>query len=283
MLASRAARAHLRPSPSHPPPIARGIVMRAHKIDAHVHVWPNHHEHAYEDGKTPPCAGSYDDLIAAMDANDIRAALIVQPINLGFDHAYVESAMAAHPGRFVGMALANPRAQDGGARELERLLASGTFRGVRFNPALWPDGEGMDGAIGRKLFHVCAACEPPAVVGFMCFHGLSPQVAAIRALCEAEPSVPVLIDHFGFTKGVDDPAFEDLLRLGRDFKQVSVKCSAHFRVRVSTEDGSDSTSKQLDMLLEAFGRERILWGPIIRSSRWRTEVTRVQSESSNLK
>lgn len=234
--------------------------MRAHKSDAHVHVWPDHREHAYDDCKAPPCAGSHDDLIAAMDANDVRTALIVQPINLGFDHGYVESAIKAHPGRFVGMALANPKGEDGGARELERLLASGKFRGVRFNPGLWPEGEGMDGAIGRRLFRVCAACEPPAVVGFMCFHGLAPHVAAIRALCEAEPKVPVLIDHFGFTKGVDDPAFEDLLQLGRDFQQVNVKCSAHFRVRVSTEDGSDSTAEQLAALVTAFGRERILWG-----------------------
>lgn len=83
---------------------------------------------------------------------------------------------------------------------------------------------------------------------------------AIRALCAYEPRTPVLIDHFGFTKGVDDENFEKLLQLGRDFKQVNVKCSAHFRVRVETEDGADSTRAQLERLLEVYGPDRLLWG-----------------------
>ncbi|CEF97270.1 Amidohydrolase 2 [Ostreococcus tauri] len=43
-------------------------------------------------------------------------------------------------------------------------------------------------------------------------------------------------------------------------EQIHVKCSAHFRVRVATEDGSDSTERQLRRLIETFGRERIVWG-----------------------
>lgn len=235
--------------------------MRTNAIDAHVHVWPSEKTHAYDDGKTPPCPGSSDELIEIMNANGVRAALIVQPINLGFDHTYVATAIDAHPGRFIGMALANPTIGERGVEALRTLLTPrGKFRGVRFNPALWPSGRGMDDDVGMAMFRACAEATPPAVVGFMCFHGLKPQIPAIRALCEAEPTVPVLIDHFGFTKGVEDEAFEDLLALGRDFEQIHVKCSAHFRVRVATEDGSDSTERQLRRLIETFGRERIVWG-----------------------
>lgn len=228
-------------------------------VDAHVHVWPDASTFAYEQGKTPPCPGAHDRLIQEMDANGVRAALIVQPINLGFDHTYVEEAIRAHPGRFVGMALANP-ASASGTEDVRALLASGTFRGVRFNPALWPEGEGMDGAIGKAMLRACAEATPPAVAGFMCFHGLHLHLDAIRALCAYEPRTPVLIDHFGFTKGVDDANFESLLQLGRDFEQVSVKCSAHFRVRVETTDGTDSTRAQLEKLLEVYGSDRLVWG-----------------------
>ena len=244
------------------PARSRAVTMRATQrtiVDAHVHVWPDASTFAYEEGKTPPCAGSHDRLIEEMDANGVRACLIVQPINLGFDHAYVDEAVRAHPGRFVGMALANP-ASESGTEDLRASLASGTFRGARFNPALWPEGEGMDGEVGKRMFRACAETTPPAVVGFMCFHGLHLHLDAIRALCAYEPRTPVLIDHFGFTKGVDDENFEKLLQLGRDFKQVNVKCSAHFRVRVETEDGADSTRAQLERLLEVYGPDRLLWG-----------------------
>ena len=226
-------------------------------VDAHVHVWPSANEHDYPSNQVPPCPGSYTDLIGAMDAHGVRGAMIVQPINLGFDHAYVREAMEAHPGRFVGMCLANPAAGERGVADLKALLApNGPFRGVRFNPGLWPEGERMDGEVGRAMFRVCAEAEPPAVVGFMCFHGLHLHLDQIRALCRAEPSVPVLMDHFGFCKGVDDPNFAELLRLGRDFPQVRVKASAHFRVRTS----DDSTAEQLKALLEVYGPSRIIWG-----------------------
>ena len=233
--------------------------MRASIIDAHVHVWPSAEDFAYEDGKAPPVPGAANELIAAMDANGVRAAMIVQPINLGFDHTYVERVLETHANRFVGMCLANPSAGDAGVEALEKLLA-GRFRGVRFNPGLWPNGKGMDGEIGRKMMRACAARTPPAVVGFMCFNGLDLHVDEIRALLKAEPTVPVLIDHFGFTKGVDDPNFELLKALGRDFSQVSVKVSAHFRVRVETSDGGDSTATQLRELVKVFGPHRLIWG-----------------------
>ena len=99
------------------------------------------------------------------DANGVRAAMIVQPINLGFDHTYVERALETHANRFVGMCLANPSAGDAGVEALEKLLA-GRFRGVRFNPGLWPNGKGMDGEIGRKMMRACAARTPPGAEAF---------------------------------------------------------------------------------------------------------------------
>lgn len=58
----------------------------------------------------------------------MHGALIVQPANHKFDHSYVTSAMAAHPGRFVGCLLADPTDGGGGVAELERLVAEEGYR-----------------------------------------------------------------------------------------------------------------------------------------------------------
>ena len=48
------------------------------------------------------------------------------------------------------------------------------------------------------------------------------------------PKTRVLIDHFGFAKGANDPNWRKVLSLAK-FPQVSVKISAQFRVATSSE------------------------------------------------
>ena len=246
------------------PLASRGAAVRARatRNDAHAHVWPSVTDYTYAPEMIPPCAGDVDALLRAMDAASIARTMLVQPINVGFEHAYVREAVRAHPRRFVGCALANPSAGRDGVDALRALLGDGkTFRAARFNPALWPARASMDDDVGREMFSLCG--DVGAVVGFMCFHGLRARregdprtsVEAIRNLCEAYPKTKVLIDHFGFCKGVEDESFGDLLALSA-FENVMVKCSAHFRVRTS----EDSTRAQLEALLEAYGANRLMWG-----------------------
>ena len=47
-------------------------------------------------------------LLARMDAAGVGAAVVVQPINHKFDHAYVARALRRHPERLVGILLADP-------------------------------------------------------------------------------------------------------------------------------------------------------------------------------
>lgn len=55
-----------------------------------------------------------------MDRAGVKAALIVQPKNHGFDHSYMTSVIRRHPSRFKGMLLADPR-WDFGASHVTRL------------------------------------------------------------------------------------------------------------------------------------------------------------------
>ncbi len=232
-------------------------------LDAHLHVWPSPSAYPYAEGRAPPDAlaevSSAEALLEQFARAGVDGCVIVQPINLAFDHAYVSSVIEKYPGRFVGCCLADPTTGGGGVDELRRLLDSG-YRAVRFNPGLWPEGEKMTNRVGREMFRLCG--ERRAPVGFMCFHGLDRSVDEIETLCAQYPDTPVLMDHFGFCKGVDDPNWRKLLGLAR-FPQVVVKASAQFRV---VPEGGEkrwpyaSAGDQLRELVDTFGADRVVWG-----------------------
>ncbi|CAD7968046.1 unnamed protein product [Amoebophrya sp. A120] len=80
------------------------------------------------------------------------------------------------------------------------------YRGVRFNPALFP-GQTLDNECARALYH--AAGEAGLAVGVMAFGGILPHIAALRKLLTAFPKTKLILDHFGFfrqpaTGGVQD-------------------------------------------------------------------------------
>lgn len=112
-------------------------------LDAHLHVWstgadPYPYARGHEPSPSTPSA-TVETLLAHMSKAGVGGALIVQPITHQFDHSYVEEqALRKYPGKFVGMALANPMLPLKEAlQEMQRLVAAG-WRGFRFNPYLFP-------------------------------------------------------------------------------------------------------------------------------------------------
>lgn len=83
--------------------------------------------------------------------------------------------------------------QDGGADELERLVKEEGFSAVRFNPYLWPEGEKMTNARGRKMYQRAGALGVP--VGHMPFKGLLRHIDEIEALLREYPETKAIIDH----------------------------------------------------------------------------------------
>lgn len=98
-----------------------------------------------------------------------------------------------------------------------------------------------------------------AAVGFMCFHGLLPQLDAIMALMDESPDTKVLMDHFGFCKEEGGEDFAALLALAR-YPQVYVKLSAFFRVSAEGKYPYADTAGRVRKLLDAYGAERLVWG-----------------------
>lgn len=232
-------------------------------IDSHLHVWS-------ESGAAlarPAPPGLQDDsltsaegLLATMAASGVGGALIVQPINYEFDHSYVASALARHPTKFKGMLLAGPETT---RAQLEELQALG-FTGVRLNPGLWPS---VEEAFEPQLFEACAELRMP--VGVMAFGGLLPLADHIERLAKRTPTLPIVLDHWGFPRAkpaeppssalaIDEQAWDRLLDLAR-LPNVYVKVSALFRVS-SQQPPYDDLEPRFARLLEACGPNRLMWG-----------------------
>lgn len=227
------------------------------KIDSHLHVWAHEPEkYPYRPGQDEPTArGDAEFLLGLMDGSDIAGSLIVQPIVHGFDHTYVDETLQKWPDRFIGMCLVNPQDDDPVAM-LGDLVGRG-YRGVRFNPGLWREGERMDGEVGRALYKRAGELGTP--VGFL----VSPHnFDEIENLAEEFPETPAIIDHFGHcvpsTDGSDVPEFERL---------VSMAVHPNLNVKLSEfPRASNQEYPYIDLfgwthrLIEAYGAERLMWG-----------------------
>lgn len=238
-------------------------------IDSAVHVWSTGRDPFPWAVPPPPSlaeAATPEALIASAAAAGVAGALIVQPANHMFDHAYVTAALKAHPTFFRGMGLANPTLPPAEAvAALEALHAAG-FVGVRFNAGAFEGGLTSD--VGRALYKRAGELGMP--VGVMCFKGLGPFVPALTALCEAHPETTLVVDHLGFFRqpaiggqlggaaANDDDAWAGLLGLAR-YPQVHVKVSALFRASGEAPPHLD-LQPRLAALLRAYGKERLMWG-----------------------
>ena len=226
------------------------------KIDAHIHVWAHDPDRfPYRDGTTAPAArGDAEYTLSLMDAAGVDICVIIQPIVHGFDHRYVDETLAKYPDRFAGVALVNPSADDPVAM-LDELVAKG-YRGVRLNPALFPDGQGLYGPVGKALLKRAGELGAPA--SFL----ISPQhLDDVDRLCAEFPDVTTIVDHFGHAKAGPDgavtPEFQKLLDMARH-PNLHVKTSEF--VKLSNEEYPyRDTFPLMRKLIDAYGVDRLMW------------------------
>lgn len=251
-------------------PPSRGPVK---KIDSHLHIWSEGKEPYPWVVEPPPQlqkTATAEALYKAAKDAGVSGALIVQPANHKFDHSYVAHALSTYPAFFRGMCLIDGSLPPLEAvASLEKHWADG-FVGVRFNPALFP--QGLDGPTARAVYQRAGELHMP--VGIMTFGGLVPHVPAIRALVQhaagAKVDTSLILDHMGFfrqpaTGGLlgdaaanDEAAWQALLSLA-DLPTAHVKVSAFFRLSARLPPHAD-LAPRLGQLLGAFGPERLLWG-----------------------
>ncbi len=227
------------------------------KIDSHLHVWAHDPDnYPYRAGQEVPSArGDAEFLLDLMDDADVAGALIVQPIVHGFDHSYVDDTLEKWPDRFTGMCLIDPQAPDP-VEMLEELVGRG-YRGVRFNPALWREGELMNGDVGRALYKRAGELGIP--VGFL----VSPHsYEEIETLATAYPGTDAVVDHFGHCVPARDGSsvaeFDRLIDMSR-YPRLNIKLSEFPRAS-NEEFPYPDLFDWVHRLIEAYSADRLMWG-----------------------
>jgi predicted TIM-barrel fold metal-dependent hydrolase len=227
------------------------------KIDSHLDVWTQDPDiYPFREGQAVPAArGDAEFLLDLMDDAGVDGALIVQPIVHGFDHTYVDDTLAQWPDRFIGMCLVDPQDEDP-VDMLDELVEQG-YRGVRFNPALWREGETMDGDVGLALY--ARAGELSIAVGFL----VGPEnYDEIDVLADMYPNTSSIIDHFGHcgpsTDGSSVPEFERLISMSRH-PNLHVKLS-EFPGASNEEFPYADMFSWVHRLIDSYSADRLMWG-----------------------
>lgn len=218
--------------------------------DCHVHVFgptaifPYAPQSGFKPGDAPK-----EELFKLHDMLGIDRCVIVQSGCHGHDNSVVADAMAARPGRYLGIALAPPEIPDA---QMADMHAHG-FRGVRFNymSHLAP------GATHDQL---------RALAPRLADHGWQLLIHMESALIEdlapvlASLPCPVVIDHMGridASLGMDQAPFRALMKLGEN-DHIWLKVSGSERCSVQDPPYADATPFAA-RLVEMFP-DRTIWG-----------------------
>ncbi len=218
--------------------------------DAHFHIMGPGSRFPYAaDRKLTPTDAPKEALFALHDFLGIDRGVIVHTAAHGTDNSVTEDALAAKGGAYRGVGLMPVTVADA---ELRRLDAAG-FRGARFHymqhlGAGTPIGDVI--AFGKRL----------AAIGWhLQIHMAADRIAELAPAIRQSP-VPVMIDHMGrvdAAPGLDQPAFQDLLRL-MDDPNVWVKVSGCDRATRQGPPYADAVPFARKLAAE-FG-DRVVWG-----------------------
>jgi predicted TIM-barrel fold metal-dependent hydrolase len=168
----------------------------------------------------------------------------------------VLDALARYPARLRGVAIADARIAPATLREWH---ATG-MRGLRFHLFAAGNQPNYVRGVGLDVFEHFRAVmrELNWVMQVLCDWRVLPD--AVGALRAAAADMPVVIDHMlnmPAERGVNDPAFQALLRLVGD-GHVHAKVSAPYRASTRYPDYPDARALH-DALLRA-NPERLIWG-----------------------
>ena len=197
------------PAPRTPTPPK--IPLPAGACDTHAHVFGPGARFPYADDRsyTPPDA-PLEKYLGMLDTLGFARGVLVQGSAHGRDNSAMLDALARHPGRLRGVAVADERVP---AAELRRWAGLGV-RGLRFNH-FFRDGKLHYGG-GVTLDTARTLAPLMAELGWhlqlwIDVKDLPDTIPILKSL-----GLPVVIDHMGRTDaraGIGTPGFQSLLRL----------------------------------------------------------------------
>lgn len=217
-------------------------IPRAH--DAHVHLV----------SLAPGGSSDAPLLLREMDANGIGFAAVSTPSTMGWNNETTMSAVAANPGRLVGVVRVDLSRPDG-TSALGSLLSRGAV-GLRVTTFDDPDSAMLRSA---ELDRAIETLVPYSA--FVEFHSRADQITDIGALALRHPDVTIVIDHLGRpdpSSGAGAEPFTDFLALSTVTNIVAKSPSlSHF-----SAEGPPYTDLVpfLRAALDSWGADRLMWG-----------------------
>lgn len=187
--------------------------------------------------------GSLEALIETLDADGIEQAVLVPASVYGTDNRILCDAVHQHPGRLRTIVTIAEQA------DVDSFNAMPGIVGARLNL--------VDGRTNREDIVALARLIVDADLILQIQAAPSQLIGLIETL--DRPDANVVLDHFGRVDLAHTKAdFEALLALAKR-PNIHLKASAQFRLLAAPiEDISDRQGQR--NILEAFGKDRILWG-----------------------
>jgi len=228
-------------------------------IDAQVHVYERDHpDRPWTDVLAGPPEVTGDDMVAAMDAVGVDAAIVVSAWTMyRYDPSYAISVRAAYPDRFAlvkPLDPADPAADD--------IISD------------WAETEG---AVGVRIMLTNTAPDDPddpgtnRILAAAGRHGLPVNLACagrlsqVRALAARHEGTRLVVDHLGIYQPRTPPAppepfatFPQLLELAAH-ENVAVKVTGACTLSHAPFP-YDDLWEPLGRVFDAFGFDRCMWG-----------------------
>jgi predicted TIM-barrel fold metal-dependent hydrolase len=223
------------------------------RADCHAHIIAPA-QFPYADGPgykpRPDEVGDRQSYAKVLLAHGVSHALLVQPSCYGFDNAAMLDAMQIGAGTIRGIAVIPQTLSE---QEMRDLKARGVV-GIRLNLMRTdPDALARSGS-GAFLSRV------KAIDWFVQVYATGDVWAGVEAPLRRS-GVRILVDHFGdpdLARGLDQPGFQSVLRLGRD-TDAAVKLSAAYRPSNRPFPHED-VEPFVAAAIGAYGVDRCVWG-----------------------
>jgi predicted TIM-barrel fold metal-dependent hydrolase len=228
-------------------------------IDCQVHAYErNHPGRPWVGTLVGPDEVTGDQMVAAMDAVGVDAAVLVSPFSMyGYDPSYALQVGAQHPRRFCLVRPVDPN-DPGVAETIADWAAKPGTVGVRIMMRDNVSTDPADPGINRVL---AEAARHSLAVNLLCW-GRQEQAGQMAA---RNPNTQIVVDHLGLQQPFEPPApaqpWADLpkvLALAR-YPNVAIKISGACTLSQEPFPYRDIWDP-LGRIFDAFGMNRCLWG-----------------------
>ena len=228
-------------------------------IDAQVHAYERDHPgRPWAAVLHGPAAVTGEDMIAAMDAVGVDAALLVSVFTMyRFDSSYAEQVYRAHPTRFRLIKPVDPT--DPGVNETidDWVRTPGTVA-IRIMLNRGVSEDATDPGINRVL---AGAARHNIPLNLLCWGRLD----QVKQLAARNPDTRIVVDHVGLQQPYEPPLLEN--PFGELAKVLSLAEHPNIAIKIT---GACTLSQKaypypdiwdpLARIFDAYGFERCLWG-----------------------